>query len=291
LNNPCEISSNSDLNEDGIINVSDVQLLGNNLLSTNDRTITVGNIYGNPMNTTVGGCYCINDTDEDGICDDMEIIGCQDDSACNYDVSATDLGDCIHTDGVCDTCVDGEIVDNDADDDTVCDDMEIIGCQDDSACNYNANATELGDCIYTDVICDTCVEGVKVDNDADDDTVCDDIDNCPETVEETVDENGCSQGQLSISISLIPEDFNLHSIYPNPFNPVTNIIYGLPEHVNVQIIVYDLSGKQIETLINEFQTPGYHSVNWNADNLPSGVYLIRMDSGDFTQTQKVVLVK
>ena len=49
--------------------------------------------------------------------------------------------------------------------------------------------------------------------------------------------------------------------------------------------------KQIETLISEFQTPGYHSVNWNADNLPSGVYLIRMDSGDFTQTQKVVLVK
>ena len=49
LNNPCEISSNSDLNEDGIINVSDVQLLGNNLLSTNDRTITVANMDGNPI--------------------------------------------------------------------------------------------------------------------------------------------------------------------------------------------------------------------------------------------------
>jgi len=72
---------------------------------------------------------------------------------------------------------------------------------------------------------------------------------------------------------------------------VTNIIYGLPEHVNVQIIVYDLSGKQIETLMNQFQTPGYYSISWNADNLPSGVYLIRMDSGEFTQTQKVVLVK
>jgi len=101
----------------------------------------------------------------------------------------------------------------------------------------------------------------------------------------------CDGEPLSLFNGLIPEDFNLHSIYPNPFNPVTNIIYGLPEHVNVQILVYDLSGKQVETLINEFQTPGYHSVNWNADNLPSGVYLIRMDSGDFTQTQKVVLVK
>ena len=101
----------------------------------------------------------------------------------------------------------------------------------------------------------------------------------------------CSGEPLSLLNGLIPEDFSIHNIYPNPFNPITNIIYGLPEHVNVQILVYDLSGKQVETLINEFQTPGYFSVKWNADNLPSGVYLIRMDSGNFTQTQKVLLVK
>jgi len=99
----------------------------------------------------------------------------------------------------------------------------------------------------------------------------------------------CSE--LFLFNGLIPEDFSIHNIYPNPFNPVTNITYGLPEHVNVQIIVYDLSGQQVATLINQFQSPGYHSVNWDADNLPSGVFLIRMDSGDFTQTQKVILVK
>ena len=104
-------------------------------------------------------------------------------------------------------------------------------------------------------------------------------------------DRGCDGQPLSLFNGLIPEDFSIHSIYPNPFNPVTNIIYGLSEHVNVQILVYSLSGKQVETLINELQTPGYHSVIWNADNLPSGVYLIRMDSGDFTQTQKVLLVK
>ena len=127
---------------------------------------------------------------------------------------------------------------------------------------------------------------------------CVDIDEC------ATDNGGCGDAtcvnnegtaptcsELSLFNGLIPEDFNIHSIYPNPFNPVTNIIYGLPEHVKVQIIVYDLSGRQIETLMNGFQTPGYHSVNWNADNLPSGVYLIRMDSGDFTQTQKLMLVK
>jgi len=160
---------------------------------------------------------------------------------------------------------------------------------------------------------------VVVGVDADDDGVCDDIDDCVSTGAEHLvydvdgnevapflggyDECGecggdgpaegsdCDGNQLSLFGGLIPEDFSIHSIYPNPFNPITNIIYGLPEHVNVQILVYDLSGRQVKTLISEFQTPGYHSVNWNADNLPSGVYLIRMDSGDFAQTQKVVLVK
>jgi len=107
---------------------------------------------------------------------------------------------------------------------------------------------------------------------------------------------GCGCGEddscLSTNNSItLPDQFSIQNIYPNPFNPITKITYGIPEYTNVQIIVYDLSGKQVETLINEFQTAGYHSVNWNADNLPSGVYLIRMDSGDFTQTQKVVLVK
>ena len=90
---------------------------------------------------------------------------------------------------------------------------------------------------------------------------------------------------------LIPEDFNIHSIYPNPFNPITNIIYGIPEYTNVQIIVYDLSGKQIKTLVNQFQTPGYHSVDWNADNHPSGVYFVKMIAGEYVNTQKLMLIK
>ena len=96
---------------------------------------------------------------------------------------------------------------------------------------------------------------------------------------------------LSIEELIIPQEYNISSIYPNPFNPVTKITYGLPENTDITISVYNMKGTQITTLVNTFQTAGYHSVNWNADNLPSGVYLIRMDSGDFTQTQKVVLVK
>ena len=89
----------------------------------------------------------------------------------------------------------------------------------------------------------------------------------------------------------MPTEYALMSAYPNPFNPVTNITYGLPEHVNVQITVYDMGGTQITILENTFQIAGYHTINWNAAYYPSGVYLIRMDSGDYTQTQKVVLVK
>ena len=55
----------------------------------------------------------------------------------------------------------------------------MIGCQDDTACNYDVLATDAGDCIYTDGICETCVDGTIVDNDSDDDSVCDGLDNCP----------------------------------------------------------------------------------------------------------------
>jgi len=96
---------------------------------------------------------------------------------------------------------------------------------------------------------------------------------------------------LSLFNGLIPEDFSIHSIYPNPFNPVTKITYGLPENTEIQIIIYDMGGTQVTSLVNTFQTAGYHTINWDASSFPSGVYLIRMDSGDFTQTQKVVLVK
>ena len=75
------------------------------------------------------------------------------------------------------------------------------------------------------------------------------------------------------------------------YDDLTNITYGLPESDNVELTVYNIQGRQVQTLVDDFQTAGYHSINWNASYYPSGVYLIRMESGSFTQTQKVVLVK
>ena len=104
-----------------------------------------------------------NDADNDGICESDEIAGCQDTTACNYNENATDDDDsCIFVDGICETCSGetdgtGTIVDNDADDDGVCDTDEIAGCQDATACNYNENATDDDDsCIFVDGICETC---------------------------------------------------------------------------------------------------------------------------------------
>ena len=90
---------------------------------------------------------------------------------------------------------------------------------------------------------------------------------------------------------IIPVEYELMAAYPNPFNPVTNLEYGLVEYTNVQIVIFDLVGKQVEVLINKFQAAGYHSVVWNASNYPSGVYFVKMITDDYVNTEKLMLVK
>ncbi len=121
------------------------------------------------------------DADDDGVCDADEVEGCQDSDACNFNAAATDAGDCVYPQG-CDSCSgetdgSGTVVSNDADGDGVCDADEVEGCQDEAACNYNASATDAGACTFP-TGCDTCSgesdgTGVVVDNDADDDGICD----------------------------------------------------------------------------------------------------------------------
>ena len=125
--------------------------------------------------------------DDCDYCDELPendcIIGCIDSNACNFNPNATDDdGSCVFVDGICETCEEGEIIDNDIDNDGVCDLDEIPGCQDSNACNFNPNATDDDDsCNFVDGICESCEEGEIIDNDIDDDDVCDEVDNCPET--------------------------------------------------------------------------------------------------------------
>ena len=96
---------------------------------------------------------------------------------------------------------------------------------------------------------------------------------------------------LALKNQIVPDNYNITSIYPNPFNPTTTISFSIPEFGLTTITAYDITGRELETLTNEVLSIGNYSINWNASSYPSGVYLIRMESGEFTQTQKVVLVK
>ncbi|MEJ2617245.1 MAG: T9SS type A sorting domain-containing protein [Ignavibacteriaceae bacterium] len=87
------------------------------------------------------------------------------------------------------------------------------------------------------------------------------------------------------------DDYNLSQNYPNPFNPKTTIKYFLPNSSFVTLKVYDILGKEITTLVNERKSAGNYSVNFNASNLPSGVYFYRMQAGNFVSTKKFVLLK
>lgn len=84
---------------------------------------------------------------------------------------------------------------------------------------------------------------------------------------------------------------NLFPNYPNPFNPSTTIRYELDSRVQVNLEVYDVLGRKIQTLVNEVQQPGRYTVNFNGSRLSSGMYFIRINAGDFTRIQKMTLIK
>lgn len=91
--------------------------------------------------------------------------------------------------------------------------------------------------------------------------------------------------------SEIPAQFRLHTNYPNPFNPATKINFDLPSQSFTKIVVYDLTGKTVHTLVNEDLGPGKYSINFNAAGLASGVYFYKITAGDFNDVRKMMLVK
>jgi len=88
-----------------------------------------------------------------------------------------------------------------------------------------------------------------------------------------------------------PIVFCLFQNYPNPFNPSTTIQYSIKERTPVQLMLYDILGREVEVLINEEQVSGYYKVNFNAGKLASGIYFYRLKAGDFVETKKMLLIK
>ncbi|HEY3249916.1 MAG TPA: T9SS type A sorting domain-containing protein [Ignavibacteria bacterium] len=103
---------------------------------------------------------------------------------------------------------------------------------------------------------------------------------------------GCGPlvGVTNIS-GTIPDGYVLSQNYPNPFNPTTNIKFSLPKAGNVKLVVFDILGREVTTLVNEFKTAGNYLVDFNALNLASGVYFYKITANDFTETKKMLLIK
>jgi len=92
----------------------------------------------------------------------------------------------------------------------------------------------------------------------------------------------------------IPEiifDYNLSNNYPNPFNPSTTIQYQIPEDGFVSLKVYDIIGSEVTSLVNQYQTQGKYIINFNAFNLPSGIFIYQIKVNAYTSTKKMTLLK
>ena len=101
---------------------------------------------------------------------------------------------------------------------------------------------------------------------------------------------------LSVDNNTIPEVFALHNNYPNPFNPVTNIRYDIPEASDVRIDIYDLVGKKVKTLVSKQHQPGRYKIQWNATNefgsaVATGMYIYKIQAKDFVSVKKLLLMK
>jgi len=241
--------------------------------------------YNSEANTSDGSCEIIdgicdtcedgvivdNDSDNDGLCNlEDTIYGCTISAACNYDSTPTvntDNTQCTFVSGDCDTCEEGVIVDNDSDDDGVCDSDEIEGCTDDTACNYDATSTTDTDndlCNYSTDIdeCATCSgetdgTGTIIDNDFDDDGVCDEVDY----------DDGIGVNEL-VNLPI--------NLYPNPSNDFINIDFE-SNLSNVSIEILNSLG-DVLILENLADVSTKHTMQIAVYDLPSGLYLLRVKS-------------
>ncbi len=112
----------------------------------------------------------------------------------------------------------------------------------------------------------------------------------------TQDINVQQDNQKIEALVMLPESFGISQNFPNPFNPITTIKYQLPEESYVTLTVYDITGRQVVQLINETQSAGFKSIQWNSkdsfgQSVSAGVYIYHIQAGSFTQNMKMILLK
>jgi len=171
---------------------------------------------------------------------------------------------------------------------------------------------EASDIMWFIMYCDSCVEEGSC-NDIYNINTCDNMvycttefstDDCEYIVGDpicTEDEFYQLTGMCDISVCndggnldndlLIEDTYRISSVYPNPFNPSTTITYYVPKFSNISIDIYNMNGQIVYNLYTGLKNPGDYSITWNASNMSSGIYLIKLVSGSFVETQKVILIK
>lgn len=106
-----------------------------------------------------------------------------------------------------------------------------------------------------------------------------------------IDNDGQFKYSDAVEVKVLPTEFELSQNYPNPFNPSTTIKFSLPTETRLKINVYNMLGELVETLAEGTYEAGYHKVTFNASALPSGAYIYRIESPDFVQVRKMILIK
>jgi len=180
------------------------------------------------------------------------IVGCEDNSACNYNVDAnTDDGSCKYLD-----CAE------------VCGGTAVVDCE--GVCGGSSSSIPEGNCDCNGNILDECgVCGGAGPNSGYD----------------------CAGNQLSIYNGIIPDKFDIISIYPNPFNPVANINFEIVNSDFISGEIYNLNGQLIEILFSEYKSIGSYNIIWNASLYPSGIYLFILGNNSDLLMEKIVLLK
>jgi hypothetical protein len=106
-----------------------------------------------------------------------------------------------------------------------------------------------------------------------------------------IDNDGSFEYSDVVEVEVIPDHYELSQNYPNPFNPSTTIQFSLPKQSQLRINLYNMLGEQVATIAEGMYETGYHKIKFSANYLPSGTYVYRIESNNFVQTKKMILIK
>jgi hypothetical protein len=106
-----------------------------------------------------------------------------------------------------------------------------------------------------------------------------------------IDFDGSSNYSEEVMVEVTPSEYFLEQNYPNPFNPSTKIKFNTKEDGLVRLTIYDVLGNEVQTVLNEFRQAGSYEVNFDAGNLPSGLYLAKLHTANYSETIKMSLIK